>query len=151
MRDQGKRESHKQIYIGSLLHQKLHPVPRNHWVYHYAIKTRLQTPHTKVMTLIPSRNTLPLANHTKSVDFEPLKNTQHSLTTQIQKYKKGIEYTQVLQSLKFKITTQSYSTHLRMIQSSFKSWKIVLINYFSYSKIMRKTTFIQTNQVVKSI
>jgi len=32
----------------------------------------------------------------------------------------------VLQNLKFKITTQSYSTHLRIIQSSFKSWK----NYF---------------------
>ena len=52
----------------------------------YAIKTRLHTPHTKVVTLNPSRNTLPLANHTKSVDLEPLKNTQHSLATQIQKY-----------------------------------------------------------------
>jgi len=60
--------------------------PRNHWVIHYAIKTRLQTPHTKVVTLNPSRNTLPLANHTKNVDFEYLKNTQHSLATQLQKY-----------------------------------------------------------------
>jgi len=25
----GKRESHKQIYTSSLLHQELHPVPRN--------------------------------------------------------------------------------------------------------------------------
>jgi len=74
------------IYTGSLLHQELHPVPRNHWVNHYAIKTRLQTPHTKVVTLNPSRNTLPLANHTKNFDLEHLKNTQHSLAQQIQKY-----------------------------------------------------------------
>ena len=86
MWDKGKRESHKQIYTGLLLHQELHPVPINHWVIHYAIKTRLQTPHTKVVTLNPSRNTLPLANHTKNVDLEHLKNTQHSLATQLQKY-----------------------------------------------------------------
>jgi len=60
--------------------------PQKPLVIHYAIKTRLQTPHTKVVTLIPSRNTLPLANHTKSIDLEHLKNTQHSLATQIQKY-----------------------------------------------------------------
>ena len=42
-------------------------------------QTILQTPHTKVVTLNPSRNTLPLANHTKSIDLEHLKNTQHSL------------------------------------------------------------------------
>ena len=86
MWDKGKRESHKQIYTGSLLHQELHPVPKNHWVIHYSIKTSLHTPHTKVVTLNPSRNTLPLANHTKSVDLEHLKNTQHSLATQLQKY-----------------------------------------------------------------
>ena len=106
--------------------------PQKPLVIHYAIKTRLQTPHTKVVTLKPSRNTLPFANHTKNVDLEHLKNTQHSLATQLQKYsnqgRKGIEYTWVLQSLKFRITTQSYSTHLRMIQSSFKSWK----NCFNY-------------------
>ena len=45
MRDRGKRESHKQIYTGSLLHQELHPVPRNHWVIHYVIKTRLHITH----------------------------------------------------------------------------------------------------------
>jgi len=53
MWDQGKIESHKQIYTGSLLHQELHPVPRNHCVIHYAIKTRLQTSHTKVGDLEP--------------------------------------------------------------------------------------------------
>ena len=60
--------------------------PQKHWVFHYAIKTRLQTPHTKVVTLNPSRNTLPLTNHIKSVDLEHLKNTQHSLETQIHEY-----------------------------------------------------------------
>ena len=49
MWDRGKRESHKQIYTGSLLHQERHPVPRNHWVIHYAIKTKLHTSHTKVV------------------------------------------------------------------------------------------------------
>ena len=38
------------------------------------------------MTLNPSRNTLPLAKHTKSIDLDHLKNTQHSLATQHQKY-----------------------------------------------------------------
>ena len=41
MRDQGKRELHKQIYTSSLLHQELHPVPRNHWVIHYAILNQI--------------------------------------------------------------------------------------------------------------
>jgi len=45
-------------------------------------QTRLQTPHTKVVTLNPSRNTLPLANNTESIDLEHLKNTQHSLAIQ---------------------------------------------------------------------
>ena len=45
-----------------------------------------KTPHTKVLN--PSRNTLPLANHTKSIDLENLKNTQHSLAIQQQKYKR---------------------------------------------------------------
>ena len=57
--------------------------PQKPLVIHYAIKTRFQTPHTKVVTLNPSRNTLPLANHTKNVDLEHLKNTQHSLATPI--------------------------------------------------------------------
>jgi len=59
--------------------------PQKPLVIHYAIKTRLQTPHTKVVTLNPSRNTLPLANHTKNVDLEHLKNTQHSLATHLHK------------------------------------------------------------------
>ena len=59
--------------------------PQKPLIIHYAIKTRLQTPHTKVVTLNLSRNTLPLANHTKNVDLEHLKKTQHSLATQIQK------------------------------------------------------------------
>jgi len=47
-------------------------------------QTRLLTPHTKVVTLNPSRNILPLANHTKSIDLEHLKNTQNSLAIQQQ-------------------------------------------------------------------
>ena len=51
-------------------------------------QTDYKTPHTKVVTLNPSRNTLPLENHTKSIDFEHLKNTQHSLAIQQQKYRR---------------------------------------------------------------
>jgi len=40
------------------------------------------------VTLNPSRNTLPLAKHTKSIDLEHLKNTQHSFA--IQKIEKRI-------------------------------------------------------------
>ena len=51
-------------------------------------QTILKTPHTKVVTLNPSRNILPLTNHTKSIDLEHLKNTQHSLAIQQQKYRR---------------------------------------------------------------
>ena len=57
--------------------------PQKELVIHYAIKTRLYTSHAKVVTLNPSRNTPPLANHTKNVYLEHLKNTQHSLATQL--------------------------------------------------------------------
>jgi len=72
-------------------------------------QTRLQTPHTKIVTLNPSRNTLPLANHTKSIHLEHL-NTQHSLAVQQQKYRrlrKGLHLIKV--QLK-RIQLQSYST-----------------------------------------
>ena len=55
----GQEKSTQPIYTGSLLSQELHPVPRNHWVFHYAIKTILQTPHTKVVSDLE-----PLKKHT---------------------------------------------------------------------------------------
>jgi len=62
------------------------------------------------VTLNPSRNTLPLAKHTKSIDLEHLKNTQHSLATQHQKYRRfRRDYTCLQYKLK-SIQLQSYST-----------------------------------------
>jgi len=51
------------VYTGSLLNQELHPVPRSHWE---TTKHSKQIIHktTKEVTLNPSRNTLPLAQHT---------------------------------------------------------------------------------------
>ena len=61
------------------------------------------------MTLNPSRNTLPLAKHTKSIDLDHLKNTQQSLATQHQKYNRFIrDYTCSQYKLK-PIQLQSYS------------------------------------------
>ena len=61
------------------------------------------------MTLNPSRNTLPLAKHTKSIDVDHLKNTQHSLATTHQKYKRfRRDYTCSQYKLK-SIQLQSYS------------------------------------------
>ena len=57
MWDQGKRESHKQIYTGSLLHQELHPVPRNHWIFYYAINHRLQLHTLQRSDLEPLKKT----------------------------------------------------------------------------------------------
>ena len=56
----------KKCFANQAEHSKInitHHVPAR-------IKTRLQTPHTQVVTLNPSRNTLHLANHTKNVDLE---------------------------------------------------------------------------------
>jgi len=71
---------------GSLLSQELHPVPRIPLGNPLSNQTILQTQTTKVVTLNPSKNILPMENHTKSIDLEHLKNTQHSLATQHQKY-----------------------------------------------------------------
>ena len=61
------------------------------------------------MTLNPSRNTLPLAKYTKSIDLDHLKSTQHSLATQHQKYSKlRRDYTCLQYKLK-SIQLQSYS------------------------------------------
>ena len=62
------------------------------------------------MTLNPSRNTLPLEKHTKSIDLDHLKCTQHSLATQHQKYSRlRRDYTCLEYKLK-SIQLQSYST-----------------------------------------
>ena len=52
------------VYTGSLLTQELHPVFHKPLGIHQVIKSRLHTHTTKKVTLIPSRNTLPLAQHT---------------------------------------------------------------------------------------
>jgi len=55
------------------------------------MKPDYNTQTTKVLTLNPSRNTLPLAKHTKSIDLDHLKNTQHSLATQHPRNTVGFE------------------------------------------------------------
>jgi len=54
-RVKGEKESHKLFYTGSLLHQELHPVPRNLWVSTKLLKTTFQTQTTKEVILILSR------------------------------------------------------------------------------------------------
>ena len=72
------------------------------------IHTTFGKPHQKCWSWTPQEHTTLLGNTNTVIKEE--ENRIHL----------------VLQNLKFKITTQSYSTHLRIIQSSFKSWK----NYF---------------------
>jgi len=62
------------------------------------------------VTLNPSRNTLPLAKHTKSIDLDHLKNTQHSLATQHQKYSRFRRDCTCSQYKLKSIQLQSYST-----------------------------------------
>jgi len=84
--------------------------PENHWVIHQVIKPDYNTLTTKVVTLNPSRNTLHLAKHTKSIDLDHLKSTQHSLATQHHKYSRlRRDYTCSQYKLK-SIQLQSYST-----------------------------------------
>jgi len=75
------------------------------------MKPDYKTQTTKVVTLNPSRNTLPLAKHTKSIDLDHLKNTQHSLATQHQKYSRFRRDYYTCSQYKLKsIQLQSYST-----------------------------------------
>jgi len=68
------------------------------------------------VTLNPSRNTLPLVKHTKSIDLDHFKNTQHSLATQHQKYSRfKRDYTSSQYKLK-SIQLQSYSTLLENLK-----------------------------------
>jgi len=87
-------------------------------------QTRLQTPHTKVVILNPSRNTLHLANHTKSIDLEHLKNTQHSLEIQQQKYKRLRKELHLIKVQLKRIQLQSYSTLTWKSKAWCESWKL---------------------------
>ena len=83
------------------------------------------------MTLNPSRNTLPLAKHTKSIDLEHLKNTQYSLATQHQKYNRfRNDYTWSQYNMNW-IQLQSYSTlvenpkldvNIGILESNLSNW-----------------------------
>jgi len=89
--------------------------------------------------LNPLRNTLPLANHTKSVDLEPLKNTQHSLATQTRNTVIKEEGNRIHLGIT-KLKVQNYnpiiSHTLKNDPKLFQTLeKMFLINSFSYSKI----------------
>ena len=83
------------------------------------------------MTLNPSRNTLPLANHTKNIDLEHHTNTQYSLATQHHKYSRfWKDYTWSQYNLNW-IQLQSYSTlswkskldvNLEILKSNLSNW-----------------------------
>ena len=83
------------------------------------------------MTLNPSRNTLPLSKHTKSIDLEHLKNTQYSLATLHQKYSRFRKNYILSQYNLNWIQFQSYSTlfenpkldvNLEILESNLSNW-----------------------------
>jgi len=91
------------------------------------------------VTWNPSRNTLPLANHTKSVDLEHLKNTQHSFATQHHKYTNQGRRDRIHLGIT-KLKVQNYNPILfHTLKSDPKLFQILekwfLINSSSYFKI----------------
>jgi len=68
------------IYTGSLLNQELNQVPRSHWKsikQSKQINTNHQRSHLEPFKKHTSFGT----THTKNVDLDNLKSTQHSLAT----------------------------------------------------------------------
>jgi len=91
------------------------------------------------VTLNPSRNTLPLANHTKSVDLEPLKNTKHFLATQTRNTVIKEEGSRIHLGIT-KLKVQNHNSILfHTLKNDSKALsnlgKTVLINSFPYFKI----------------
>ena len=82
------------VYTGSLLNQELHPVSQKPLGNPLGNQNQITYTHTtKEVTLIPSRNTLPLAQHThtKNVDLDNLKSTQPFLALQHQNVHNSLE------------------------------------------------------------
>jgi len=99
------------IYTSSLLNQELHPVPRKPLGNPLSNQTRLQHTIHQSSDLEPfKKHTHFDESHTKSIDLDHLKNTQHSLATQHQEYRRlRRDYTCLKNNLK-SIQMQSYST-----------------------------------------
>jgi len=118
-------------------------------------QSKLQTPHTKV-TLNPLRNTLPLANNTKSIDLEHLKNTQHSLAIQQQKYRRLRKWLHLIKVQLKIIQLQSYSTLTWKSKAWCESWKIeikfVKLNFSKLVFTLQKhiTNYIYFQRLVKN-
>ena len=78
------------VYTGSLLNQELHPISQKPLENLLGNQNQITYTHTtKEVTLIPSRNTLPLAQHThtKNVDLDNLKSTKPSWLYNTRMYK----------------------------------------------------------------
>jgi len=121
--DQRKRNAHKQFILVHSYNKSYIQFPETTG-NSLSNQTRLQTPHTKVVTLNPSRNTLPLTNNTKSIDLEHLKNTQHFLALQKQKYRRLIKGLHLINVQLNRIQLQSYSTLTWKSKAWCESWKL---------------------------
>jgi len=93
---------HTEVYTGSLLNQELHPGFPETTGESTKQSTLDYLQHTKEVTLIPSRHTLPLAQHntTKNVDLDNLKNTQHFLASHTEFLQSTKDYTCYRKDLK---------------------------------------------------
>jgi len=93
--------------------KELHPVPRKPLGNPLSNQTRLQHTIHQSSDLEPFKKHTHFGNtHTKSIDFDHLKSTQHSLATQHQKYRRLRRDFTCLQNNMKSIEMQSYFTLL---------------------------------------
>jgi len=89
------------VYTGSLLNQELHPVPRIHWQSTKQSNTNYTQYHQRTDLDPLKKHTSFGTTHTKNVDLDNLKSTQHSLAYNTKKYKVfGMNYTCLQNELK---------------------------------------------------
>jgi len=79
------REIHTECLYWFTLHQELHPVPRNHWVFHYVTNNKLQITHThtKEVILNPSRTFTSFGYNTTQIRTLS-DSVQHQIFTEIE-------------------------------------------------------------------
>ena len=101
---------------------------------------------TKVVTLNSSRNILPLANHTKSIDLEHLKNTQHSWQHNYRNTEDwgSITYDQSITEkytncnpIPLSLENPKLDVNLENLKSNFPNWILKVASYLpgAYNKL----------------
>jgi len=90
------RERYTNSLTGSILNQELHPIPRKPLGNQLSNQTRLQHTMNQSSDLEPFKKHTHFGNsHTKSIDLDPLKSTQHQKYRRLKRLHLFIEQSEI--------------------------------------------------------